>query len=651
LDWKSRYLLDSGILSDDYSVSREELHHYSQEGDMGYSDFNDDLPARIKEQADIVQVIGECVELKQAGVRFLGCCPFHNEKTPSFSVHPGQQFFYCFGCGASGDVFEFQMKYHNLDFPTALKELARRFNVQIPEKPQSPQERERSRKRKAMYAVNEKAAAIFRNNLINEAQAKVAREYLKQRQIPTQVQEKFGLGYAPSPDTTPAGWNFLGSQLNDAERLAAIEAGLLVKNEKGGTYDRFRDRVLFPIYDRRGRVVGFGGRIIGEGQPKYMNSPESMVFSKSASLLGLFQQGDEIRRRKQAILVEGNFDLVSLVVHGCTNVVAPLGTALTIQQLKLLKGFAEECVLLFDGDAAGMKAAMRSVPLFLSEQIAGKVALLPSGHDPDTFVQEQGLDALNVLLENALPLPEFALQQLVEKHGLTLDGKNRIVTELQPLIKSAKSSLQRTLMLSHFSESIGITAEELGASMPKAEESIPLPVEGPPLEAEYGHSSQPEELRPLSGSQKRLVTHMVLYPSSALQLEKYGLRECLSGTIGEVLLLQLLALLKQYDGVEPEELLAKLPKGGERVLVSDILLRSSSPDEGESCRGTEEELDELLCWLEREQLRRQSSELVELISNCALRNDPEELQQLVNRKMSVDRRLQELRQANVLGSG
>jgi len=160
----------------------------------------------------------------------------------------------------------------------------------------------------------------------------------------------------------------------------------MVKKEKGGTYDRFRDRVLFPISDRRGRVIGFGGRIIGDGQPKYMNSPESLVFNKSASLLGLYQQGDEIRRRKQAILVEGNFDLVSLVVHGCLNVVAPLGTALTTQQLKLLKGFADECVLLFDGDTAGVKAAMRSVPLFLGEQMAGKVALLPTGHDPDTIL-------------------------------------------------------------------------------------------------------------------------------------------------------------------------------------------------------------------------------------------------------------------------
>lgn len=616
---------------------------------MGYREFDDDLPARIKEQADIVQVIGECVELKQAGVRFLGCCPFHNEKTPSFSVHPGQQFFHCFGCGASGDVFEFQMKYHNLDFPMAMKALARRYNVEIPERPQSPQEREKSRRREAMYAVNEKAVAIFRKTLLSSEQAKVARQYLEKRQIPLAIQERFGLGYAPSPDT--AGWNFFSSQLGEEEKLAAIEAGLLVEKEKGGTYDRFRDRVLFPIYNRRGRVIGFGGRIIGDGQPKYMNSPESLVFNKSASLLGLYQQGDEIRRRKQAILVEGNFDLVSLVVHGCPNVVAPLGTALTAQQLKLLKGFSEECILLFDGDTAGVKAAMRSVPLFLSEQLAGKVALLPTGHDPDTFIQEKGLDALNTVLEQAMPLPEFALKQLVDEHGLTFDGKNRIIAELQPLIKAATSRLQRTLMLSHFSETIGITAEELGASMPRievsaprTEERIPLPMEEP------GEQRPPERLIPLSASQKRLVTHMVLYPESAVELEKAGLRECLGGTIGEVLLLQLLALLEQSGNVEPEELLAKLPKGGERVFVSEILLNSSSGDVGLSCQGTVGELKELLSWLERERLLQTSKELVEQISTCASQNKQEELQRLVAKKMDVDKRFQELRQENAMYS-
>ncbi len=596
-----------------------------------YNSINDDLPARIKEQADIVQVIGECVELKRAGVRFLGLCPFHNEKTPSFSVHPGQQFFHCFGCGASGDVFEFQMKYHNLDFPTAMKELARRYQVEIPERPQSSQEREKSRRRKSMYAVNEKAVSVFRKTLLHSSQAKGARQYLEKRQIPAEIQERFGLGYAPSPDA--AGWNFLGAQLGKDEQQAAIEAGLLVKKDKGGTYDRFRDRVLFPLYDRRGRVIGFGGRIIGEGQPKYMNSPESLVFSKSASLLGLYQQGDEIRRRKQAILVEGNFDLVSLVVHGCPNVVAPLGTALTIQQLKLLKGFAEECVLLFDGDEAGVKAAMRSVPLFLSEQMAGKVAMLPGGHDPDTFIREEGLAALNTLLEQAMPLPEFTLQQLVKEHGLTLDGKTRIIAELQPLLKAAASTLQRSLILSHFSETIGVSAEELGASM------APVPPDPPAIESEPARFS--EQLSPLSSSQKRLVTHMVLYPGSLSELKEAGLRMCLSGTIGEVLLLQLLALLERAGNVEPEELLDKLPPGGERVLVSDILLSSSSASAALYCQGTEGELTEILVYLECETLKRRIKELKGMLSDQSVSRSVEDQQKLGVEMVEVKNRLED----------
>lgn len=614
---------------------------------MGYTEFDNDLPAKIKEQADIVQVIGEHVDLKKAGVRFLGCCPFHNEKTASFSVHPGQQFFHCFGCGASGDVLEFQMKYHNLDFPTALKELGRRYQIEIPEKPMSPQEQEKRRKRRLMFAVNEKVVSIWKDCLHKSAHAAEGRKYLQERGIPLTIQKQFGLGYAPSPDI--AGWDYLGSRLKGEEHQIAIELGLLVKKEKGGTYDRFRDRVLFPIYDRQGKVLGFGGRIIGEGQPKYMNSPESQVFNKSASLLGLYQQGDEIRRRKQAILVEGNFDLVSLVVHGCPNVVAPLGTALTAQQLKLLKSYAEECVLLFDGDGAGVKAAMRSVPLFLSEEFAGKVALLPEGHDPDTFVREMGLAALEKLLAKAMPLPEFTLQQLVEEHGLTLDGKSRIIKELQPLLKAARSSLQRSLMLSHFSESIGVSARDLGSAMVTV---VPSPVEPTPVTSsqrvirrkEYGA----ERLAPLTSSQKRIVTHIVLYPDAVPKLEHAGLRNCLSGTIGEVLLLQLGALLEKSANVSPEDLLDQLPQGGERLFVSDILLNSSEDSNGLSYQGNDGEIGELLAKLERDYLLQKSKVLGEKIFVSISENNYEKQCAYALEKVKVDQQLQDLRKKNVV---
>jgi DNA primase len=609
---------------------------------MGYTELDNDLPARIKEQADIVQVIGECVDLKKAGVRFLGCCPFHNEKTPSFSVHPGQQFFHCFGCGASGDVLEFQMKYHNLDFPTAMKELARRYQIEIPEKSMSPQEQEKRHRRKLMYAVNEKVMSIWKECLHQSGLAVEGRKYLQERGIPLTIQKQFGLGYAPSPDV--AGWDYLGSKLKGEEHQVAIELGLLVKKEKGGTYDRFRDRVLFPIYDRQGKVLGFGGRVIGEGQPKYMNSPESQIFNKSASLLGLYQQGDEIRRRKQAILVEGNFDLVSLVVHGCPNVVAPLGTALTAQQLKLLKGYAEDCVLLFDGDSAGVKAAMRSVPLFLSEEIAGKVALLPEGHDPDTFIREKGLAALEGLLAEAMPLPEFALQQLVKEHGLTLDGKGRIIRDLQPLLRAARSSLQRSLMLSHFSESIGVSVGDLGSAMV----SMPPPPVMPLQRIMPKEDRSPERLTPLTSSQKRIVTHIVLYPDSVAKLEHAGLRNWLSGTIGEVLLLQLGALLETAGSVTPEDLLDHLPQGGERLFVSDILLSSSEDSSGLSYQGNDGEITELLAKLERDQLLQKSKALEEKIYTSRAENNYEKQCAYALEKVKIDQQLQDIRKKNVV---
>ncbi len=602
---------------------------------MGYSESGDGIAARVKEQADIVQVIGEYVELKKAGVRYLGLCPFHGEKTPSFSVHPGQQFFYCFGCGASGDVYSFLMKYHNLDFPEALKNLAARYQIELPERRQSAQEKERERLRKRMFAVNEKAAAIFREFLIQSPRAATARRYLEKRQIPPETREQFKLGYAPSPDS--GGWDFLGSQLNREESQIAEQLGLLVKKETGGTYDRFRDRVLFPIFDRQGRTIGFGGRILGDGQPKYMNSPESPIFNKSRSLLGLYQQGDAIRRRHQAVLVEGNFDLVSLVVHGCPNVVAPLGTALTVQQLQLLKRYAEECVLLFDGDAAGVKAAIRSVPLFLSEQMAGKVALLPAGHDPDTYIQEEGLAALEELLEKAMPLPEFVLAQLVEEHGLTLDGKNRIIQELRPLLQAAASPLQRSLMLSHFSETIGLPAEELGAAV-TVQDSVPLPPE-----PERPQAASRQILVPLRSSQKRLLTFMILYPAYFNKLEEAGIRSCLRGTVGEILFLQLMDLLKKNSEVEPEELLAGLPEGGERKIVAEILLESSSGNNELGCQGTDAELSELLLWLQKEELGEQSKKLMEQITECSRQNKGVELQECLRQKMEVDKKLQSLR--------
>ncbi|NOR26455.1 MAG: DNA primase, partial [Desulforhopalus sp.] len=473
---------------------------------MVSSGLRDDITARIKEEADIVQIIGECVELKRSGTRFLGLCPFHGEKTPSFSVHSGQQFFHCFGCGESGDVFSFMMKYHGLDFPEAVKTLANRYHIVLPERRRSKEEELRARSRELLFAVNEKAATMYSQYLRESDGAKAATVYLRRRGVTEDILSRFRIGYAPAVEVE--GWNYLGGKFSGTELKTAIEAGLLVEKEKGGTYDRFRDRIVFPISDISGRVCGFGGRIVGDGQPKYLNSPESLVFNKSRLLLGLYQQKEDIRRQNEAVMVEGNFDLISLVASGCKNVVAPLGTALTREQLRLIKRFAERVTLLFDGDVAGAKAAVRGVPFFLAEQVAGRVAILPDGHDPDTFIREKGLAELNKLLEQAESLPEFVLNRLIQEYGLTLDGKRRIVEELQPLVKAAVSPLQRSVFVSHFAEKLGMPTEQLNGHL-----DPPLLNRGPsPSSVPAARKDREERIVPLSMPQRQLVEFMILQP-------------------------------------------------------------------------------------------------------------------------------------------
>ncbi len=600
---------------------------------MVSGEFRDDITARIKEESDIVQVIGECVDLKKSGSRFLGLCPFHGEKTPSFSVHSGQQFFHCFGCGESGDVFTFVMKYYGLDFPDAIKTLANKYHIELPERRHSPEEQLRAKKKADLFAASEQAALLYSRYLAEAKGAAPARAYLHKRGVSEDIMARFRLGYAPAVEIE--GWNFLGSRFVGATAKAAVEAGLLVEKENGGTYDRFRDRIVFPIADISGRICGFGGRIVGEGQPKYLNSPESPIFSKSNLLLGLFQQKEYIRRSNEAVLVEGNFDLISLVAAGCTNVVAPLGTALTREQLRLVKRFAERVTLLFDGDTAGAQAAVRGLPLFLAEQIAGRVALLPKGHDPDTFIREKGLAALTQLLEAAETLPEFALNHFIAAYGLTLDGKRKIVEELQPLIKAAVSPLQRSVFVAHFAEKLGIAAEQLAGHF----ESVA--VNQAPAPVALGKKRSDERIVPLSIPQRQLVEFMILQTRFFPQLESGGIRDCLAEGVGEILFLQLKTLLSQKVDAEPEDLLTLLPEGAERSLVAELLKRAplrvvENPED--DCRA---ELAELLEYLRKYHLRKSSEELMTRMQQAQQDGNAGLLQELMVQKMDITRKLHE----------
>lgn len=597
---------------------------------MAHNDPSDDIAADLKEQSDIVQIIGEVVDLRRSGARYLGLCPFHGEKTPSFSVHPGHQFYYCFGCGATGDVFSFIMKHQGLSFPEALENLARRYGVTLPARTQWKKAAALNDKKKDLFQLLEKSAELYSRCLADPGQGKAARRYLAQRGIGPELAGRFGLGYAPAPEM--AGWNFLGNQLSRSQIEAAIEVGLLAKKEQGGSYDRFRDRILFPIYTIAGQVCGFGGRILGDGQPKYMNSPESLVYDKSRQLLGLYQNREQIRKSNRAVIVEGNFDMLSLVANGCGNVVAPLGTALTREQLRLLKRTTEEAILLFDGDEAGIKAASRSVPLFLAEQLSGKVAVLPKGHDPDTFVRTEGLPALVKLLDEAKSLPEFFLGNLIQTYGEGLDGKRRIVEELQPLVAAAGSGLQRKVFIAHFAERLAMPAEQLESYLGEVQEKAVQKREPPRAVREDG-------VTPLSLAQKQLLEYVIFHPQSYKELAETGLQEYLEGTLGEILCLELKRLLGMRETLEPEELLTQLPEGSERAFVAHLLAHPPPVLE------QEEEVDELLAehlhYLRMVKMKREDLALQKEIDAAEREGDQELLQKLLLSKIEMNRRFHE----------
>lgn len=583
----------------------------------------------VKERADLVEIVREHVDLKRSGFRYLGSCPFHQEKTPSFTVHPDQQFYHCFGCKASGDVFTFMMEFHHMDFPEALKSLAQRYQVELPEKKRSAAEIEQNRRRQQMYGLNGKAVEIYHEYLLHDPKAAGARTYLDRRGIPLETLKRYRLGYAPAVGT--AGWNFLGSRLNEEERRLALDIGLLASKEKGSSYDRFRDRILFPIYDVRGQVCGFGGRIVGQGEPKYLNSPESPVYNKSRMLFGLYQQRESIRRQRKAVLVEGNFDLLALVAKGVELAVAPLGTALTREQLRLLKPLVDEVVLLFDGDDAGLKAAERSVPLFLAEQMSGRVALLPDGHDPDTFIKEFGVASLTEALDSAGPLPEFALQRFMERHGETLDGKFRIIEELRPLIGAAASAVQRDTMVRHFSSVLGLDADRLLSEFGAGERAAPVPP------AQPRRSFGPPRESGLDGALKSIVGFMVKNPAYFDRLMEHEIDVTLAGTAGEMICLQLKSLLADGDTatIDPEELFSELPAGEERALVATILTEVEAEDDS-APSSPDTMLAEVVQWLDRQRLKRRSEELMLKIREAEKRQDGQLLKALLEEKMKVD---------------
>ncbi|MBN1841414.1 MAG: DNA primase [Deltaproteobacteria bacterium] len=430
-----------------------------------------DKVADVLNAANIVDVIAQHVALKKAGKNFVGLCPFHAEKAPSFTVTEEKQIFHCFGCGKGGNVFSFLMLYHNLSFPEAVKFLARKYGIEIPTTHMSPAQKRHLEEKERLFKINQDAVDYFKDKLLKSPSGRVAREYLRKRKITSEVIDSFYLGYAPGGWSNIVGYfSAKGTPLEDVEK-----AGLIVP-KRGGYYDRFRDRIMFPILDIHERVVGFGGRCLDESLPKYLNSPETPVYHKSRTLYGLPVAKAACRHSGSVFVVEGYFDLLALNCHGINNVVATLGTSITREHMRVLKGHAKHVTLVFDSDEAGFKAAERSLPLFVEEKVDARIMSLPEGKDPDSYVFETGGDQFRQTAEQALSMMEFLIASAIKKHGLSLQGKIKIVEALKRPLGALADSVSRAVYVKNLAERLNIDEsailEQIRTSVQKSKKRV-----------------------------------------------------------------------------------------------------------------------------------------------------------------------------------
>ncbi|MBH3458807.1 MULTISPECIES: DNA primase [Pseudomonas] len=428
--------------------------------------FIDDLLNRT----DIVDVVSSRIQLKKTGKNHSACCPFHKEKTPSFTVSPDKQFYYCFGCGAGGNALGFIMDHDNLDFPQAVEELARAAGMEVPREEGRRGQKPRQPTDSPLYPLLEAAAEFYRQALRNHPTRKAAVEYLKGRGLSGEIARDFGLGFAPP------GWDNLFKHLgaDTLQQKVMIDAGLLIENaETGKRYDRFRDRVMFPIRDSRGRVIAFGGRVLGDDKPKYLNSPETPVFHKGQELYGLFEARKHNRNLDEIIVVEGYMDVIALAQQGLRNAVATLGTATSEEHLKRLFRVVPHVLFCFDGDQAGRKAAWRALEATLPNLQDGRRArflFLPEGEDPDTLVRAEGTDAFQARIhQHAQPLADYFFEQLgSEADPRSLEGKAHMATLAAPLIEKIPGANLRQLMRNRLKEITGLDVQQMEQLAQKA---------------------------------------------------------------------------------------------------------------------------------------------------------------------------------------
>jgi DNA primase len=527
---------------------------------------------RVKQQADIVRVIGEYVQLKKAGQNFRGLCPFHSEKSPSFNVHPTKQIYHCFGCGVGGDVFKFVMEMEKCSFPESIRVVAEKCGIAVPQpRERSPEERKENQQRAALVEMHRVAQTFFTKQLEGTAEGKVARAYLEDRGLEKTAIDQFGIGYAPS-----GGDLLLRSLKQKYPEMLLVESGLVSRDQSGRLFDRFRRRITFPIANESGKIVAFGCRALGDDMPKYLNSPETPIYSKSNVLYHLDRAKEALRRSDFAVLVEGYMDAIAVARAGISNVVASCGTSLAEPQIKLLARFTRRVIVNYDPDTAGQTATERSISLLLEQDFEVRVLALPGKADPDKFIREQGADAYIKVLKEAPPYVDYLIARARRMDLTTGEGKRSAVNFLLPYVQKIPNRLLRSEWATRISQQLRLDEPVLRAALSKAAAERRSEVKIQP--ELIGRAAKPVE--------RRLIRMLVEGEGFRHELAQRIQQDQLHlGLETEKVLAALVAANLSGQPVQASEVAATLEERDRRMLF-EILFEESSDltwEEAESC--------------------------------------------------------------------
>jgi DNA primase len=607
---------------------------------------------RVREQVDLVELVSEYVPLKRTGRSFVGLCPFHSEKTPSFSVSQEKQFFHCFGCGVGGNVFSFVMQMEHISFVEAVKMLANRANIPFQFDEQKLEHDETYRKRKRMIAAHDLASKFYNYILMNTEAGVQALRYLEKRGIRKRTIDEFQIGYAPDSWDTLA--KFLRRRGFDPTLL--LECGLLNQsvNQPERYFDRFRNRIMFPVHDGQGNCIAFGGRILDEGEPKYLNSPETPIFHKGQVLYNLHRARSAIRRNKQAVLFEGYMDVISAYQAGVTNGVAALGTALTMEQARILKRNADDIILAYDGDKAGINATRKNSLILADAGIRVKVAVMPNGLDPDEVIRDLGEETFRTLVsERTQTSAEYVLEAMRKDYAMsTTEGKARYMEAAIAYLATLASPIEQEMHLRSLADEFQVSLEALKATMQtrmrehKETETAQPGSRSFQASAADGWGNVQTVLPAHIVAEKFLLTHMLLDSRVIRQVQELGFHE-FSVDEHNVLYAHLIRYLSEHDSsqLDPASFFAYLQDPKIESLAASLLARAETLDARPGL------IDEYVRRIQVHQLETALHELEKKLIECGNRGDLESMRQIQESIAHIRQEIQKTKDAGKLGKG